>query len=82
MLSVRGPVMATRTWQDAAMKVGVWQKDMQIIGDALKDAKVPAPLFAASVPIYLAAMAQGHALHDTAAVYAVLARMAGEDVPQ
>ena len=82
MLSMRGPVMATRTWQDAAMKVGVWQKDMQIIGDALKDAKVPAPLFAASVPIYLAAMAQGHALHDTAAVYAVLARMAGEDVPQ
>ena len=82
MLSVRGPVMATRTWQDAAMKVGVWQKDMQIIGDALKDAQIPAPLFAASVPIYLAAMAQGHALHDTAAVYAVLARMAGEDVPQ
>jgi putative dehydrogenase len=82
MLSVRGPVMANRTWQEAAMKVGVWQKDMEIIGDALKEAKVPAPLFSASVPIYLAAMAQGHALHDTAAVYAVLARMAGEDIPQ
>lgn len=80
MLAVRGPVMAKRGWHEAAMKVAVWQKDMQIIGDALKEAQVPAPLFAASVPIYLAALAQGHALHDTAAVYAVLARMAGEDV--
>lgn len=80
MLAVRGPVMAAQAWQEAAMKVEVWQKDMQIIGDALKEAQVPAPLFAASVPIYLAALAQGHALHDTAAVYAVLARMAGEEV--
>lgn len=77
MLEVRGPVMAKRQWKDPAMKVEVWQKDMQIIGQALKDAQVPAPLFAASVPIYVAAMAQGHALHDTAAVYAVLERMAG-----
>lgn len=77
MLEVRGPVMAKRQWEEAAMKVEVWQKDMQIISQALKDAQVPAPLFAASVPIYVAAMAQGHALHDTASVYAVLERMAG-----
>lgn len=77
MLEVRGPVMAKRQWAEAAMKVEVWQKDMQIISQALKDARVPAPLFAASVPIYVAAMAQGHALHDTASVYAVIERMAG-----
>ncbi len=79
MLEVRGPVMAKRQWAEAAMKVEVWQKDMQIIAQALKDAQVPAPLFAASVPVYVSAMAQGHALHDTASVYAVLERMAGGD---
>ena len=76
MLEVRGPVMAKRQWAQAAMKVEIWQKDMSIIQAALTKAKVPAPLFAASIPIYVAAMAQGHALDDTAAVYAVLERMA------
>lgn len=77
MLAVRGPVMAKRSWSDAAMKVDVWQKDMHIISEALHEARVPAPLFAATVPIYLAALAQDHALDDTAAVYAVLERLAG-----
>jgi 3-hydroxyisobutyrate dehydrogenase-like beta-hydroxyacid dehydrogenase len=34
-----------------------------------------APLFAATVPIYNAAMALGHAEHDTAAVFDVLSKM-------
>ena len=76
MLQVRGPMMATGAWQDATMKVEVWAKDMAIIGEALAELALPAPLFAACVPIYQAALAQGHALHDTAAVYAVLERMA------
>ncbi|HPU51799.1 MAG TPA: NAD(P)-dependent oxidoreductase [Burkholderiaceae bacterium] len=76
MLQVRGPMMAARTWQDATMKVDVWGKDMAIIGESLAELKLPAPLFAACVPIYQAALAQGHAMHDTAAVYAVLERMA------
>lgn len=53
-------------------------KDMSIIYQALDDLDVPAPLFTACIPIYKAAMSQGHALHDTAAVYAVLEQMAGE----
>jgi putative dehydrogenase len=76
MLQVRGPMMAAGRWQDATMKVEVWAKDMAIIGEALAELALPAPLFAACVPIYQAALAQGHALHDTAAVYAVLERMA------
>lgn len=78
MLQVRGPAMASRRWEEATMKVDVWGKDMAIIGEALAALAVPAPLFAACVPIYHAALAQGHALHDTASVYAVLERMAGE----
>jgi 3-hydroxyisobutyrate dehydrogenase len=37
----------------------------------------PVPLFAASGEVYSAAMAQGHAARDTAAVCAVLEAMAG-----
>ena len=51
---------------------------MTIIDNALRALNLPSPLFAACIPIYRAAMAQGHALHDTAAVYAVLEKFAGE----
>jgi L-threonate 2-dehydrogenase len=37
----------------------------------------PTPLFSATIPLYTAALATGHADHDTAAVYEVLERMAG-----
>jgi hypothetical protein len=35
------------------------------------------PLFSATIPLYSAALSTGHAMHDTAAVCAVLERMAG-----
>ncbi len=76
MFQVRGPVMADRSWDKATMKVEVWKKDMTLIGDMLRDLAVPAPLFSASLPIYHAAMALGHAQDDTACVYAVLERLA------
>ena len=78
MLEVRGPVMVNRTWAEATMKNSVWQKDMKLIGEALQAAGCPAPLFSATIPIYSAATASGHAEHDTAAVYEILERMAGK----
>ncbi|MFM8767983.1 MAG: NAD-binding protein, partial [Rubrivivax sp.] len=75
MLQVRGPLMENEGWKDATMKIAVWQKDMKLIGDALRANGVPAPLFAATVPLYDAAMGLGHGLHDTAAVFDVLAKM-------
>jgi 3-hydroxyisobutyrate dehydrogenase-like beta-hydroxyacid dehydrogenase len=72
MLQVRGPMMARRAYGDATMKVEVWQKDMRIISDFVKQLGSPAPLFSATKAVYNAAMAQGHARHDTAAVCAVL----------
>ena len=62
-------------WKEPTMKVSVWQKDMKLIHDELAFSKTPAPLFAATQSIYNAAMASGHAEHDTAAVYEVLKRM-------
>jgi L-threonate 2-dehydrogenase len=76
MFQVRGPMMAERTWNEATMKVEVWQKDMGLIGDMLRDLAVPAPLFSATLPVYHAAMALGHAQDDTAAVYDVLEQWA------
>jgi len=76
MFEVRGPMMVQDDYSDATMKVEVWQKDMSIIGDFAVTLDCPAPLFAASGQIYNAAMAQGHAREDTAAVCAVMAEMA------
>jgi 3-hydroxyisobutyrate dehydrogenase-like beta-hydroxyacid dehydrogenase len=77
MFQVRGPQMVKGRYDDATMKVEVWQKDMKIIGEFAAKLGVPTPLFNASAAIYNAAMAQGYAKEDTAAVCAVIEAMAG-----
>jgi 3-hydroxyisobutyrate dehydrogenase-like beta-hydroxyacid dehydrogenase len=77
MLQVRGPLMARRGYRDATMKVEVWQKDMKIIADFARRLSSPTPLFSATKAVYNAAMAQGHARHDTASVCAVLEKTMG-----
>ena len=77
MFQVRGPMMVERSWSEATMKVSTWQKDMRLINDALQATDTPAPLFSAAMPIYNAAMALGHGMDDTAAVYSVLEHMIG-----
>ena len=76
MLQVRGPMMARGDYSKATMKVGVWQKDMKIIGEFARELDCPTPLFAATAPIYSAAMALGFAESDTASVCAVLEKWA------
>lgn len=77
VMRLRMPFMIDRVYLPATMKVEVWQKDMQVIGDMAKSVDCPTPLFSACAPIYSAAMAQGLALEDTASVSEVLAGMAG-----
>jgi 3-hydroxyisobutyrate dehydrogenase-like beta-hydroxyacid dehydrogenase len=72
MLQVRGPVMVAGDYSAAAMKVGIWQKDMKIIGEFARELDCPTPLFAATTAVYNAAMALGFAESDTASVCAVL----------
>ncbi len=74
---LRGAMMARRKYLPPTMKVQVWQKDMQVIGDMAKSVDCPVPLFTACAPLYSAAMAQGYAGSDTASVHEVLAMMAG-----
>jgi len=77
MFQVRGPMMVKGDYSEATMKNEVWQKDMTIIADFARKIDCPTPLFAASAPIYNAAMAMGLAKEDTGAVCAVLEEMAG-----
>jgi 3-hydroxyisobutyrate dehydrogenase-like beta-hydroxyacid dehydrogenase len=77
VFELRAPMMVKGRYDDATMKVAIWQKDMAVIGDFAKKLGCPVPLFAASRPVYKAAMTDGHAMHDTAAVCAVLEKKAG-----
>jgi 3-hydroxyisobutyrate dehydrogenase-like beta-hydroxyacid dehydrogenase len=77
VFKLRGKFMVERKYLPATMKVEVWQKDMQVIGDMAKAINCPTPLFSACAPIYNAAMAQGLSQHDTASVCEVLDAMAG-----
>ncbi len=77
VFELRAPMMAAAEYLPATMKVAIWQKDMDVIGRFATELGVPTPLFSATLPVYAAAMAQGHAADDTAAVCAVLEAMAG-----
>jgi len=77
VFELRAPMMVKDNYDDATMKVSVWQKDMAVIGAYARQIGVPTPMFDATVPVYNKAMKTGHAEHDTAAVCAVLETMAG-----
>jgi putative dehydrogenase len=79
VMRLRMPFMIERKYTPPTMKVEVWQKDMQVIGDMAKSVNCPTPLFQASASIYTAAMAMGLAMEDTASTAEVLALMSGID---
>jgi putative dehydrogenase len=76
VFELRAPMMVKARYDEATMKISVWQKDMAVIGQFAREIGVPTPMFDASVPVYNKAMKSGHAEHDTAAVCAVLEKMA------
>ena len=76
MFEVRGPMMVAGNYEPATMKIDVWQKDLTLIAEFAAATGSPTPLFSATLPLYAAALAQGMALKDTAAVHAVLEGMA------
>jgi 3-hydroxyisobutyrate dehydrogenase-like beta-hydroxyacid dehydrogenase len=77
VFELRAPMMVKDDYSQATMKCSVWQKDMDVIGAFAKKVRVPTPLFSATLPVYAAALKQGHANEDTAAVCAVLEAKAG-----
>lgn len=77
IFELRGPKMVKNDYTGVTMKVSVWQKDMQVIGDFAKKIGAPTPLLNATNPIYEKALAGKYAEEDTASVCAVLEAMAG-----
>ena len=77
MFEVRGPLMAAETYEPPTMKFDVYIKDLDLIHDVARRALAPTPLFDAAIPYYYAALAQGRAKQDTAALYGVLKMLAG-----
>jgi L-threonate 2-dehydrogenase len=76
IFELRAPMMVKGCYDDVTMKIDVWQKDMDIIGDFAKKLKVKTPLFTATEAIYKKAKKSGLGTQDTAAVCAVLEKMA------
>jgi L-threonate 2-dehydrogenase len=77
IFELRAPMMVQNNYDRATMKISVWQKDMDVIGGFARNIGVPTPMFDASSAIYTKARTSGHDDHDTAAVCAVLEKMAG-----
>src|SRR5215471_1981179 len=77
VFELRAPMMVKDRYDDATMKISIWQKDMAVIGEFAHGLGCPTPIFDATVPVYAAAMKSGHAERDTAAVCAVLESRAG-----
>jgi 3-hydroxyisobutyrate dehydrogenase-like beta-hydroxyacid dehydrogenase len=77
MFEVRAPLMIAGDYSEATMKVDVYQKDIDIISAYASALHCPTPLFEASKAYYSGAYALGYAKEDTAAIHAVLERMAG-----
>jgi 3-hydroxyisobutyrate dehydrogenase-like beta-hydroxyacid dehydrogenase len=76
VFELRAPMMVKGKYDTVTMKIDVWDKDMQVIGDYAKKIRVKTPLFDATKPIYVKAMKSGLGNKDTAAVCAVLEAMA------
>jgi len=81
ILQLRGPMMAKGDYTRPTMTLATWQKDVSIIAEFARRLGCKTPLFSTTAPIYRAAMKMGLASQDTAAVCAVLERMAGISGP-
>jgi len=80
MWELRGPQMVEGCYdRDVASRLDLWQKDLQVIGKHAKSLECAVPLFQASAQVFTAAMAQGMAGEDMAAVCRVMERLSGID---
>src|SRR5689334_7120479 len=76
IFELRAPMMVKNSYRNPTMKISVWQKDMDVIGSYARKIAVPTPMFDASKAIYAKALKSGHSAEDTAAVCAVMEKMA------
>jgi 3-hydroxyisobutyrate dehydrogenase-like beta-hydroxyacid dehydrogenase len=78
MLQVRGPLMAAGRYVPATATVATTQKDNALIAAFAQSVASPTPLFSAATVLYQAAAAQDRTQEDTACLFGVLQRLAGQ----
>ena len=77
MFQVRARMMADNRYNAVSMALGLWHKDIETIAGFAADLHCPIPLFMGAAQPCYAALAQGLAGQDTAAVCMVLEKVAG-----
>jgi L-threonate 2-dehydrogenase len=77
VFELRAPMMAAKHYEPPTMRNAMWSKDLAVIGEFAAALECPVPLFSAVLPLHAATLAAGLGGADTAAIHAVLARMAG-----
>lgn len=77
VFELRAPMMAAKHYEPPTMRNAMWSKDLTVIGEFAAALECPTPLFSAVLPLHAATLAAGLGGEDTAAIHAVLARMAG-----
>jgi 3-hydroxyisobutyrate dehydrogenase-like beta-hydroxyacid dehydrogenase len=71
MLELRGPMMTTRHYRPAAMRLELFEKDLTLIASLARERGASTPLVTASARLYAAAQA-GHGDEDIASVLEIL----------
>lgn len=69
MLQVRGPVMASRAYQPAAMTLDLWEKDLGLIAAFARSCASPTPMFDTAQALYAKTREERQGADDTAAVF-------------
>jgi|SRR5581483_10410041 len=77
VFELRAPMMAANRYLPATMRSSTWAKDLDVIGRFAAAMQCPTPLFNLSATLHAAVLATGHGAEDTAAICAVLEKMAG-----
>lgn len=77
MFQIRGPLMLAQDYDNPTARIGMYMKDLDIIGEFAAGLRCPTPLFNAATQLYYAALNNGRADQDTAAVCAVVEELAG-----
>lgn len=77
MFEIRGPMMASDSYEPPSARLDIIKKDAGIIADFARSVGSPTPLLDAALPIYEAASASGLGALDAAALLRYLEQLAG-----
>lgn len=75
IFELRAPMMVKDEYDNATMKMDVWQKDMKVIGEFAESLGCQIPLFTESAGVYKEGIDQGMEKLDTASVCRVLEQL-------